>query len=107
MGFGMTTILLNIHNAGFFPISAMILAMGLCYGGLAQIIAGIMEYKRGNTFGVTAFISYGTFWWSLVFLLVMPTMGLAEATPRLHGLVPADVGHVHPVHADRDRQLPA
>lgn len=54
MGFGMTTILLNIHNAGFFPISAMILAMGLCYGGLAQIIAGIMEYKRGNTFGVTA-----------------------------------------------------
>ncbi|WP_429056202.1 acetate uptake transporter, partial [Aeromonas jandaei] len=54
MGFGMTTILLNIHNAGFFPISAMILAMGLCYGGIAQIIAGIMEYKRGNTFGVTA-----------------------------------------------------
>ncbi len=84
MGFGMTTILLNIHNAGFFPISAMILAMGLCYGGLAQIIAGIMEYKRGNTFGVTAFISYGTFWWSLVFLLVMPTMGLAEATPHAY-----------------------
>ena len=84
MGFGMTTILLNIHNAGFFPISAMILAMGLCYGGLAQIIAGIMEYKRGNTFGVTAFISYGTFWWSLVFLLVMSTMGLAEATPHAY-----------------------
>lgn len=84
MGFGMTTILLNIHNAGFFPISAMILAMGLCYGGLAQIIAGIMEFKRGNTFGVTAFISYGTFWWSLVFLLVMPTMGLAEATPAAY-----------------------
>ncbi|MFL9598738.1 acetate uptake transporter, partial [Aeromonas veronii] len=59
MGFGMTTILLNIHNAGFFPISAMILAMGLFYGGVAQIIAGIMEYKRGNTFGVTAFTSYG------------------------------------------------
>jgi succinate-acetate transporter protein len=41
MGFGMTTVLLNIHNAGFFPISAMILAMGLFYGGIAQIIAGI------------------------------------------------------------------
>lgn len=81
MGFGMTTILLNIHNAGFFPMSAMILAMGLCYGGLAQIIAGIMEYKRGNTFGVTAFISYGTFWWSLVLLVVMPGLGLADATP--------------------------
>ncbi|MGL5336743.1 MAG: acetate uptake transporter [Enterovibrio sp.] len=82
MGFGMTTILLNIHNAGFFPISSMILAMGLCYGGLAQIIAGIMEYKHGNTFGVTAFISYGTFWWSLVLLLIMPNMGLTEATPH-------------------------
>lgn len=58
MGFGMTTILLNIHNAGFYPISAMILAMGLCYGGLAQIVAGIMEFRRGNTFGVTAFLSY-------------------------------------------------
>lgn len=46
MGFGMTTVLLNIHNAGFFPISAMILAMGLAYGGMAQVIAGILEYKK-------------------------------------------------------------
>ncbi|ALP40130.1 GPR1/FUN34/YaaH family transporter [Aeromonas schubertii] len=84
MGFGMTTILLNIHNAGFFPISAMILAMGLFYGGVAQIIAGIMEYKRGNTFGVTAFTSYGLFWLTLVALIVMPTMGLAEATPHAY-----------------------
>lgn len=84
MGFGMTTVLLNIHNAGFFPFSAMILAMGLCYGGLAQIIAGIMEFKRGNTFGVTAFISYGTFWWSLVFLIVMPSMGLSTPTPEAY-----------------------
>lgn len=48
MGFGMTTILLNIHNAGFFPLSAMVLAMGIFYGGIAQVIAGIMEYKKGN-----------------------------------------------------------
>ncbi|MGL5286713.1 MAG: acetate uptake transporter [Aeromonas sp.] len=82
MGFGMTTVLLNIHNAGFFPMSAMILAMGLCYGGIAQIIAGIMEYKHGNTFGVTAFVSYGFFWLSLVALVVMPTMGLAAPTPE-------------------------
>ncbi|OHX15964.1 hypothetical protein BI343_16590 [Chromobacterium amazonense] len=82
MGFGMTTILLNIHNAGFYPISAMILAMGLCYGGVAQIIAGIMEFRRGNTFGVTAFLSYGLFWLSLVVLLVLPKMGLADATPE-------------------------
>ncbi len=58
MGFGMTTVLLNIHNAGFFPMDTMILAMGIFYGGLAQIIAGIMEFKKGNTFGTTAFTSY-------------------------------------------------
>ena len=81
MGFGMTTVLLNIHNAGFFPLSAMILAMGLAYGGAAQIIAGIMEFKKGNTFGLTAFTSYGFFWVSLVFLLVFPSLGLGEATP--------------------------
>ncbi len=46
MGFGMTTVLLNIHNAGFFPISSMILAMGIFYGGMAQIFAGIMEFKK-------------------------------------------------------------
>lgn len=84
MGFGMTTILLNIHNAGFFPISAMILGMGLFYGGVAQIIAGIMEFKKGNTFGLTAFTSYGLFWLTLVFLLVAPKMGLAEATPAAY-----------------------
>ncbi|MDP2883407.1 MAG: acetate uptake transporter [Ignavibacteria bacterium] len=74
MGFGMTTVLLNIHNAGFFPIGSMILAMGIFYGGLAQVIAGILEYKKGNTFGLTAFISYGCFWLTLVFILLMKTM---------------------------------
>ena len=61
MGFGMTTVLLNIHNAGFFPVDALIMAMGLFYGGAAQVIAGILEYKKGNTFGLTAFTSYGFF----------------------------------------------
>ena len=79
MGFGMTTVLLNIHNAGFFPISAMILAMGLAYGGLAQVIAGILEFKKGNTFGLTAFTSYGFFWISLVFLILMPKWGWGDA----------------------------
>jgi len=72
LGFGMTTVLLNLHNAGFYPLNSMILAMGLAYGGLAQVIAGIMEYKKGNTFGMVAFSSYGLFWWSLVLLLVFP-----------------------------------
>src|SRR5215472_17126626 len=79
MGFGMTTVLLNLHNAGAFELNAMILAMGICYGGLAQIIAGIMEWKKNNTFAATAFISYGFFWLSLVTLIVMPKLNLATA----------------------------
>ncbi|HEY3278391.1 MAG TPA: acetate uptake transporter [Syntrophorhabdaceae bacterium] len=79
-GFGMTTMLLNIHNAGFFPIGTMILAMGIFYGGLAQIIAGILEYKKGNTFGTTAFTSYGLFWLTLVFIIVFKGLpGTSEA----------------------------
>jgi len=80
LGFGMTTILLNIHNAGFYPVSAMILAMGIFYGGLAQVIVGYLEYKKGNTFGFTAFMSYGLFWLTLVFLLVAPSWGITEKT---------------------------
>ena len=75
LGFGMTTVLLNLHNAGFYELNSMILAMGLCYGGAAQIIAGIMEWKKGNTFATTAFISYGFFWWSLVALLILTKLG--------------------------------
>ncbi len=81
LGFGMTTVLLNLHNAGFYGLNSMILAMGICYGGLAQIIAGIMEWKKKNTFGTTAFCSYGLFWLSLVALWVLPKIGWAEATP--------------------------
>ncbi|HDO27965.1 MAG TPA: hypothetical protein ENH02_07595 [Bacteroidetes bacterium] len=81
MGFGMTTVLLNIHNAGFFPLGSMILAMGVFYGGIAQIIAGSMEFKKGNTFGTTAFTSYGLFWISLVFLITFPIMGWLEKPP--------------------------
>ncbi|MGR6833902.1 acetate uptake transporter [Aliivibrio wodanis] len=80
MAFGMTTVLLNLHNAGFFPLNTAILSMGIFYGGLAQVIAGIMEYKKGNTFGTTAFTSYGFFWLSLVGLILMPEMGLGQAT---------------------------
>jgi succinate-acetate transporter protein len=80
LGFGMTTILLNIHNAGFFPIDSMILAMGIFYGGLGQILVGMMCFKRGDTFGTTAFTSYGLFWLTLVGLIVLPKMGLATAS---------------------------
>ena len=78
LGFGMTTVLLNIHNAGIYHLGTMVLAMGIFYGGIAQIIAGIMEWKKGNTFGTTAFTSYGLFWLTLVGLLVFPKLGLGK-----------------------------
>lgn len=78
MGFGMTTVLLNLHNAGLFGLGSMILSMGIFYGGVSQIIVGIMEWKKGNTFGTTAFTSYGLFWLSLVGLKTMPAMGLSQ-----------------------------
>jgi succinate-acetate transporter protein len=73
--FGMTTVLLNLANAGFFELSSMVLAMGIFYGGLAQVIAGYIESKKNNTFGLTAFTSYGFFWLSLVGLIVLPKLG--------------------------------
>ena len=75
MAFGMTTVLLNLHNAGLFSLGTMVLAMGIFYGGIAQVIAGIMEWKKNNTFGTVAFTSFGLFWLTLVALLVMPNMG--------------------------------
>src|ERR1700747_1328235 len=80
LGFGMTTVLLNLHNAGFYELNSMVLAMGLCYGGIAQIIAGSMEWRKGNTFATTAFISYGLFWLSLVTLIIVTKLGWAPAS---------------------------
>ncbi len=79
LGFGMTTVLLNLHNAGLLPLSAVIVAMGFALGGAAQIVAGIMEFKSGNTFGATAFTAYGFFWWSLVAIWANPVAGMAAA----------------------------
>lgn len=87
MGFGSTTVLLNVHNTGLLSFDVVILAMGIFYGGLAQIFAGLLEYGKGNTFGLTAFTSYGAFWLSLVAILIMPKMGLADATnPQFLGI---------------------
>jgi succinate-acetate transporter protein len=84
LGFGLTTVLLNLHNAGLFPLDTMILAMGMAYGGLAQVIVGIMEFKKGNTFGTVAFTSYGLFWWSLVALLVLPSFSFVGISGPTH-----------------------
>ena len=79
--FGLTTVLLNLHNAGFYGLDTMILAMGIFYGGIAQVIAGIMEWKKGNTFATTAFTSYGLFWLSLVGLIVLPKADIGVLKP--------------------------
>lgn len=86
LAFGMTTVLLNLHNAGFFEMNSMILAMGLFYGGSAQIVAGILEYKKNNSFGLTAFVSYGFFWLTLVALILLPKWDLIPA-PSTNGMV--------------------
>src|SRR5256714_13165820 len=80
LGFGMTTVLLNLHNAGFYELNSMILAMGICYGGVGQIIAGIMEWRKGNSFATTAFVSYGLFWLSLVTLIILTKLGWTAAS---------------------------
>lgn len=83
LGFGMTTVLLSFHNLGLFPMDVTILALGVFYGGLAQLIAGIMEYKNGNTFGATAFTSYGLFWMAFVLIVLNP---LGEANVTAEGM---------------------
>nr|CAJ2466483.1 unnamed protein product [Leishmania braziliensis] len=72
LGFGLSTILLNLHNTGRFPLSTVIVAMGIALGGGAQVIAGLLEWVRGNTFAHVAFTSYGAFWLSLVLVWLLP-----------------------------------
>jgi uncharacterized protein len=69
--FGLTTFLLSLVNAGVLPEAALgvVLGLALAYGGVAQLLAGMWEFRKGNTFGATAFGSYGAFWisfWALV-----------------------------------------
>jgi succinate-acetate transporter protein len=91
VGFGLTTVLLSLINAGLLPVGGepVVFPLALAFGGTAQMIAGIMEYKVGNTFGATAFTAYGAFWWWFALLLLFagnhvidisaagPTVGVA------------------------------
>jgi uncharacterized protein len=85
LGFGMTTILLNLHNAGVYELNSMIIGMGIFVGGIAQIIAGVQEWKKNNTFGATAFTAYGSFWIALVTIWLLPRTSVGE------GLKPDEV----------------
>src|SRR5277367_2082158 len=73
-GFGLTTVVLSSINAGLLAgdtpnLTAVVVPLAFAYGGIGQIIAGVLEYKNGNTFGMVAFTSYGLFWWWYAFLL--------------------------------------
>jgi len=85
-GFGMSTLLLNLHNIGLFPLDSMIMAMGIFFGGIAQVMVGNIEAKKNNMFGMVAFGSYGFFWIILIALMMIPKLGLGEApTPNAMG----------------------
>jgi hypothetical protein len=77
--FGTTTILLSLWNAGLIGITSPIFAMAIFYGGLAQIIAGLMEWKKNNNFGFLTFVSFGFFWMTFAGVLMLPALGLAKA----------------------------
>jgi hypothetical protein len=80
VGFGLTTILLSLINAGMLPAGGegVVIPLALAYGGLIQIIAGLLEFRLGNTFGMTAFLSYGAFWWWFALLLIFAHTGVID-----------------------------
>lgn len=80
LGYGMPGVLLGLANAGVIQAGSMILAMAIFMGGFAMFTAGLMEWKKGNTYGMAAYSSYGLFWFSFAALLILPALGLAKDT---------------------------
>lgn len=80
VGFGLTTVLLSLINAGVLPQGGenVVIPLAVAFGGTIQIIAGILEVKAGNTFGMTAFLSYGAFWWWFALLLIFAHTGVID-----------------------------
>ena len=68
--FALTTVVLSFFNAGIIKEGeSIVVPLAMAYGGTAQFIAGMWEFKKGNTFGATAFSSFGAFWWFYALLL--------------------------------------
>jgi hypothetical protein len=80
VGFGLTTVLLSLINAGILPAGGegVVIPLALAYGGFIQIVAGLFEFRVGNTFGMTAFLSYGAFWWWFALLLIFAHIGVVD-----------------------------
>jgi uncharacterized protein len=82
-GFGLTTVVLSSINAGLLPHEAVaaVVPLAFAYGGVAQLIAGALEFRMGNTFGMVAFTSYGLFWWWFALLQWSIGAGWLKAPP--------------------------
>jgi succinate-acetate transporter protein len=80
LGYGLPIIMVSLANAGLIESGSVILGMIIFYGGIAQFTAGLMEWKKGNTFGLTAYGSYGLFWLSFAALLILPELGITTGT---------------------------
>ncbi|HWK62347.1 MAG TPA: acetate uptake transporter [Eoetvoesiella sp.] len=80
VGFGFTTVMLSLINAGVLPKGGeqVVLPLAFAFGGLIQILAGLLEFKGGNTFGMVAFLSYGAFWWWFTFLVLLGGHGVLD-----------------------------
>jgi len=86
-GFGLTTVVLSAVNTGLLPHEAIaaVVPLAFAYGGVAQLIAGVLEFKVGNTFGMVAFTSYGLFWWWFALLQWSIGAGWLKAPPPVAG----------------------
>lgn len=88
--FAMTTFVLSCFNAGFFgaksPLEAVVLPLALFYGGFAQLLAGMWEFRKANTFGALAFTSYGAFWLSFAAYVKFVAPGLGAGAASATGL---------------------
>ncbi|HET6153826.1 MAG TPA: acetate uptake transporter [Marmoricola sp.] len=84
--FAMTTFVLSFTNTGIFKVEPVVFGLALAYGGVAQLAAGMWEFAKGNTFGATAFSSFGAFWISFWYLTGHTDLGAASAKDVSHSL---------------------
>ncbi|MGC5167884.1 acetate uptake transporter [Luteimicrobium sp. DT211] len=82
--FALTTFVLSFTNTGLFKAEPVVFGLALAYGGIAQMLAGMWEFAKGNTFGATAFTSFGAFWIAFWYL---------TGHTDLSGVDPKDAGH--------------
>ncbi len=80
VGFGLTTVILSLINAGVLPAGGeqVVIPLAFAYGGLIQMLAGMLEFRTGNTFGTVAFLSYGAFWWWFALLVLLGGHGILD-----------------------------